>query len=91
MKFVFTMLSLHSLLPLLTSMTTAQHPLPIATNCRFSSSAGNGFERAQQTLDRQAAGFIENKGQWDARARFLLRTSGPDSRPITGRVRSPSH
>jgi len=33
---------------------------------------------AQQSLARQQTVFVENKGQWDSRAKFLLRSPGMD-------------
>jgi hypothetical protein len=47
-----------------------QHAAPAA------SSNSGSLARAQQSLDEQSPLFIENRGQWDRRARFLLRSGG---------------
>lgn len=36
------------------------------------------IERAQQAVDKSTLVYIENKGQWDSRAHFLLRSGGLD-------------
>jgi hypothetical protein len=51
-------------------MSTAQVAIPITNN---SDPAG-----ANATQQQQSAVFIENKGQWDMRAKYLLRTAGLD-------------
>src|SRR5437867_2880176 len=47
--------------------------LSAASNNQFAASA-----QATKALSKQKPVFIENKGQWDERTRFLMRTPGMD-------------
>jgi hypothetical protein len=60
-----------------TLTTSAQLRSSAGATSTTAGSAAN-LAQAQQTLARQPAIFIENKGQWDSQAKFLLRSPGLD-------------
>src|SRR4051794_456757 len=52
--------------------------LPLPQQATTTPNAGS-VSLAQQSRNNQGPVYIENKGQWDRRVRFLLRSGGLDS------------